>query len=75
MSFYRHLYKCVLWREIGLHVYKGLGVGKGVRQLDVLEDVAVAVYGRVTGRNYRAIGVEGVDGWQSCQGGYYEGLQ
>lgn len=46
-----------------------------MRQLDVLEDVAVAVNGRVTGGDYGAIDVEGVDdGWQSCQGGYHERL-
>lgn len=36
----------------------------------------MAVYGRVTGGDYGAIGVEGVDGWEGCQGGgYYERLQ
>lgn len=43
-----------------LHVYKGLGVGKGVGELDFAEDVAVAVDGRVAGCNDGAIDVQSV---------------
>lgn len=59
-----------------LHVYESLGVGKGVRQLDILKDVSMAVDGGVAGGNYRSIGVEGINrGRQSRQSDYYERSQ
>lgn len=63
---------------MGLHVYKGLRVGKGMSQLDFAEDVAMAVYGRVARGDDRAIDEESIcylyiNGESCRQEGGYEG--